>query len=544
MGIPAYFSYLIKNHKNIIYRFNDTNVDNFYLDCNSIIYDYVNKNSFDNINQTIDEYENNIIINVINKIIEYVQIIKPQQYIYITFDGVPPIAKLKQQKTRRYKTFYQNMYFGNDKKWNTCAITPGSIFMNKLSEKIYNYFNNEYLYKNTKILLSCSDKSGEGEHKIYKFIRDNPDKHLNYTTYIYGIDADLFMLSLNHIMYCKNIYLYRETPEFIKSIDSTLEPNFNYTIDINILSLQIYNIINNKQIINSSDAINLNKYIQDYIFICFILGNDFMPHFPSINIRLNGIDILLNLYKQLFANNDKFLVKDSNIEFRNFKQYIESLSKNEENMLENVYKIRNKYDNTFKYKNCYENINNANISIKDRLDIYTILPCWERNIEKFININNECWQYRYYYSLFNCDINIENDIIKNICINYIETLEWTLKYYTIGCIDWQHFYKYDYPPLLIDLYKNLPYFNIEFITEKTKFKLHPISQLSYVLPRDSLNLLPDNIHNYLLKNYENHYRKDYKNVYAFCKYIWESHIIFPEINIEKFNNEINELMIQ
>ena len=41
MGIPAYFSYLIKNYKSIVGNLNKLNKDvqHFYLDSNSIIYD-------------------------------------------------------------------------------------------------------------------------------------------------------------------------------------------------------------------------------------------------------------------------------------------------------------------------------------------------------------------------------------------------------------------------------------------------------------------------------------------------------------------------
>ena len=89
------------------------------------------------------------------------------------------------------------------------------------------------------LILSLSDSPGEGEHKIYEYIRNND--HSNDATLIYGMDADLFMLSLNHLKYCKNIYLYRETPHFIKSINIDLDPEEKYLISIDELAKQIYN---------------------------------------------------------------------------------------------------------------------------------------------------------------------------------------------------------------------------------------------------------------------------------------------------------------
>ena len=43
---------------------------------------------------------------------------------------------------------------------------------------------------------------------------------------------------------------------------------------------------------------------RDYILTSFMLGNDYMPHFPSFNIRTNAIDIILNTYKHIIKNDD------------------------------------------------------------------------------------------------------------------------------------------------------------------------------------------------------------------------------------------------
>ena len=68
---------------------------------------------------------------------------------------------------------------------------------------------------------------GEGEHKIYEYIRTNSEYHKDSTTVIYGLDADLIMLTLNHLKYCNNMFLFRETPHFISHIDNIQHRNFN-----------------------------------------------------------------------------------------------------------------------------------------------------------------------------------------------------------------------------------------------------------------------------------------------------------------------------
>jgi 5'-3' exonuclease len=51
--------------------------------------------------------------------------------VFVAFDGVAPLAKMKQQKQRRYKSYLLRTLL-KKKTWNTNAITPGTPFMNDL----------------------------------------------------------------------------------------------------------------------------------------------------------------------------------------------------------------------------------------------------------------------------------------------------------------------------------------------------------------------------------------------------------------------------
>ena len=144
--------------------------------------------------------------------------------------------------------------------------------------------------------------------------------------------------------------------------------------------------------------------------------------------------------------------------------------------------------------------------------------------------------------LFNCNNVKLNNTLKNICTNYIEGLEWTFKYYTIGCYDWSWKYNYAYAPLLSDLSIFIPYFNTEYFPTISKNVINPYTQLAYVLPQDSLHLLPENIHDYVLEKY-NHYYTNHRFLWAFCKFFWESHIIFENININELEKDIKSLIV-
>ena len=530
MGIPSYFVHIVNNHRNIIKKINKINVDNFYLDCNSIIYDEYYK--LDNKVTKIEDIENIIIKNVCLKIVYYINLISPKKKIFIAFDGVAPIAKLKQQRNRRYKNEFQKTILKNNySKWNTTCITPGTTFMNKLTLYVNTFFNNYGSnFKNINIIISSSDKHGEGEHKIFEYIRSLPKYHSNTTTIIYGMDADLFMLSLNHIYISKQIYLFRETPEFIKNIDSTLNPNESYLIDITELSNKLIYYFSDKPldiIEKFNDNIKRN-YLCDYIFICFLLGNDFLPHFPAINIRINGIELLMNSYKHLNYNKKSFLTRIDNydnnnisINWKNVRELIKCLSLNENDSICNLDKIRDKMYNNLKNKISFKNLENT----------FQSLPLLDRSKEKYINPHEKYWENRYYKVLFN--IEHDENRIKEICINYLEGLEWTLNYYCNKCIDYYWKYKYNYPPLLCDLLKYVPYFDIKFIQNNKNKPLNSITQLAYVVPYNSLNLLPDKICKILKENYNYFYNSEFEIEWSFCRYFWESHINLYDINIEK-----------
>ena len=103
MGVPSYFTFIVKNHSNIIKKIssNTIQVNNLYLDCNSIIYDAVHNIDF---TKLIETDMITIIRAVCVKIEEYINLLKPDNTIYIAFDGVAPFAKLEQQRSRRYKS--------------------------------------------------------------------------------------------------------------------------------------------------------------------------------------------------------------------------------------------------------------------------------------------------------------------------------------------------------------------------------------------------------------------------------------------------------
>jgi 5'-3' exonuclease len=539
MGVPYYFLHIIKKYPSIIKKINDLNINNLYLDSNSIIYDIYNNLNINNY-ETIDTYINDIYLNVCKKIDELINELQPKNKIYITFDGVAPVAKLKHQRTRRFKSnftkeLYNNQDFENYKEnviktgnfdWSTINITPGTEFMNNLD-----IFINDYYKNNKKIMISGSNEVGEGEHKIFSYIRNNKQYHKNTKTVIYGLDSDLIMLSLNHLYCNKEIYLYRETLEFINNINKDLSPENNYVLNIKYLCKLIID-----EMSNYLTYMNINSYnlLTDYILICFLIGNDFVYHNPSLNIRNNGITKMLNIYKEV-CNGNYTLTENGVINWKHFKQFIKKLALQELANLKEEYEIKNNLQKNLTYK--IKKMEKSNEPKKTIFDFkLNNLPSLERNIENYINVNENGWEYRYYSKLFDVDVN--NTRLKEICINYLESLDWTFKYYQKDCLDYRWYYKYNYAPLFSDLVKYIPEIQTDFINLNPERPISNKVQLAYVLPKKYLYLLGKNIEKELLKKYENYYDEQKEIIWAWNKYFWQSNVVFNNLNIEELEKTI------
>jgi 5'-3' exonuclease len=504
MGIPAYFSHVIKENKNVLksIKKNAIRPSYIFLDSNSIIYDVIRSQEYTHNDN--DAFEKMCIKEVCKQVKYYIALTKPTKMTYVAFDGVAPVAKLKQQRTRRYKNDYLRQKFPKEKeKWNTSAITPGTRFMTNLSREITKYFAN-----NSKVTVSTSNEFGEGEHKIFQYIRDSDKITDKDTIFVYGLDADLIMLALQHLDHCKNLYLFRETPHFIKSIDKTLNPNELYVVDIPMFGNKITKEMN---------TVPSSRAISDYVFMSFLLGNDFIPHMPALNIRTNGIDRLFDAYTATIAGKTS-LTDGGKIRWSSFKTFIQYLANNEYQYIKYEYELREKQEKrVLRYNNT-----------RDDEEKWDIKPQIDRVKEHYINPQSEGWQWRYYKVL--TDVDIQYFSPRKICLNYLEALEWTLAYYTSGCINLRWSYHYMYPPLLEHLVQYIPSFNAEMVN-KNMSQISSDAQLAFVLPESSSHLLSPKMRAKMANYYSKCRNAEIE--WAFCKYFWEAHLKLPPISVEE-----------
>ena len=147
----------------------------------------------------------------------------------------------------------------------------------------------------------------EGEHKIMDFIRRErvrPDYNVNTKHCIMGQDGDWIMLGL--ATHEPNLVLLREQVVFDAKKQAILEangissyihnPNFEW-LHLSILRDYLAYEFETREVVPSSKY-DLEATIDDFVFLTFFVGNDFLPHLPALDIADEAFELLFHIYRK------------------------------------------------------------------------------------------------------------------------------------------------------------------------------------------------------------------------------------------------------
>eukprot|EP01038_Epipyxis_sp_PR26KG_P011255 gene11255-15103_t len=559
MGVPKFFRWATDRYPGIlskvIFDLNEDvpGVDNFYLDMNGLIHQCSHVDSELTLldENTIDK----IMQKILNELNNLVTIIRPKYVLYIAIDGVAPRAKLNQQRARRFRAgcdrqlsvlsaIERGVLPQNTAIFDSNCITPGTTFMFQLSEKLKNFIDGEIRtninWMHLKVFLSGSEVPGEGEHKIIAFIRElrATANHLpNVRHCIYGADADMIMLALaTHEPYFLILREVLNKPQSNKAskrekknnAKNTINDSNNITANIivgpNSQRLQFIriNVLRDylireffDDILNESDSLDRERVIDDFVFLTFLIGNDFLPHLPGLDIGDNAFDILFDAYKNVMSTEQGYLTECGTIDLNKLEFIctivgVTELSLYEEKEINKS--IKNRYaisrasrDNSNNSHKSHNSDNSNNHTGKLTPSIYNEI------VDEFISKSVPREDYRQIYyqvklgitvsptSIFqtsdtsnNIEVIHSNLPLLSVIQCYVEGLLWCLAYYTQGCISWSWFYPFHYGPFLQDM------IGLDLIKQNILFELdHPFTpyqQLLACLPSSSCYLLPKQYH--------------------------------------------------
>ena len=363
-----------------------------------------------------------------------------------------------QQRQRRFRSSLEQ---NEDSSFNSNCITPGTKFMDFLTKYIDWYIkkriSEDEEWKKIKVIFSNEKAPGEGESKCFSYVRNfgfDEDKYC-----IYGLDADLIMLAL--ATHKPNFYILRD--------DLYDVGNEFFCLNIGSTRKELSDLLRWNERKHSFDEINA---INDFIFICFMVGNDFLPHIPSIEIIEGGIDLMIEIYKEVglsYGHLTQLVDNCVKLRTKQLAVFLGTIGQHEKENFETKLAKKESFFPDPLLENCSKQLSNGK---------------WSVDIDKY--------KKEYFNTLFPPET-----IEEKICHEYIEGLQWVLSYYTHGVSNWKWYFSYHYAPPASVIAKHAHTFI--FSVYSRTISSTPYQQLLCVLPPKSANLIPKPLC-YLLTN--------------------------------------------
>ena len=381
---------------------------------------------------------------------------KPRKRLILCVDGPAPISKQNQQRQRRFRSA---MEASEGSPFDSNSITPGTKFMDYLSKYIDWYIRKRISesseWRNVQVIFSNEKAPGEGEHKIINYIRYYGIEEEVYC--INGLDADLIMLALGTHM--PNFYILRE--------DLYDRSNEYFCIDIGSTRKSLAKDLAWK---SKTHEYCSRSAINDFIFLCFMVGNDFLPHIPSLEIIEKGIELLLEVYKEVCSSHGHItrVIGGGNVQFvpSSMGVFLGTIGHHEKENLQHKLQSRRSY-------------------FEDTL----LDSCATQNKRKW-SVDIEKYKREYWLKHFK-----EGSSEEEVCHQYFEGMQWVLSYYTRGVPNWKWHFAHHYAPPASVLSKHISTF--KFCHYGRTIPSTPFQQLLSVLPPQSAKLIPPPLCNYL-----------------------------------------------
>uniref|UniRef100_A0A0K8UPL0 5'-3' exoribonuclease 2 homolog n=1 Tax=Bactrocera latifrons TaxID=174628 RepID=A0A0K8UPL0_BACLA len=444
----------------------------------------------------------------------------------------------------------------DEEHFDSNCITPGTPFMDRLSKCLHYYIhdrmNTNPAWKGIKVVLSDANVPGEGEHKIMDYIRKQraqPDHDANTQHVLCGADADLIMLGL--ATHEPNFTIIRE--EFLPnkprpcdickqyghemqkcvglgnasgSKDESFKPDVPINAEVRFIFVRLSvlreYLKKTLEMPNLPFKYDFERALDDWVFMCFFVGNDFLPHLPSLEIREGAVDRLVELYKKCVYKTGGYLTNSGEVNLQRVQMILTDLGNVEDNIFkerqrrELVFRARQKRQRENEYKaeslgvssffqptavnrgasNSKQAFNYKEEAVKLRTQNNKGVKRTaaeagldndsDENDNDEVRLHEAGFKNRYYESKF--DVGTNNQGFRySVALQYVRGLCWVLKYYYQGCASWDWYFPYHYAPFASD-FVNITGLSTSF--DKGTKPFNPLEQLMGVFPAASSSHVP------------------------------------------------------
>ena len=352
---------------------------------------------------------------------------------------------------------------------------------------------------------------------------------------------------------------------------------------------------------------DLERAIDDWVMMCFFVGNDFLPHLPSLEIRENAIDRLIKLYKRAVYKTGGYLTDSGSVNLERVQLILTELGEVEDE----IFKKRRQNDLQMKRRDeerkkrqrrstgndipawrlsgQYEPsrlggsvlpISNPHGTIlemrKDAMQRSSATPGrlnydaaaalktqlsaesdqTERGTKrKLADVEDEqrepedevkLWEDGWKDRYYQSKFGIgPNDVSfrYRVANAYVLGMCWVLKYYYQGCASWDWYFPYHYAPFASD-FVNIGDLNTSF--EKGTKPYRPLEQLMSVFPAASKQFLPPSWQT-LMDNPDSpiidFYPVDFKVDLNGKRYAWQGVALLPFVDEQRLLKTLHEVYV-
>lgn len=275
-----------------------------------------------------------------------------------------------------------------------------------------------------------------------------------------SLDADLIMLGL--ATHEPHFALLREEVDFsggrnskgggaTKEVKRQVEKEKWELLDLNMLRQYLKLEFEDNSLPFKFD---LESLIDDWVVLVMLVGNDFLPHIPSVDVSEGALDEIMSSYREVLGSLGGFICEGGEINAARIAKIFNMLGDRESSVL---------YERSQKKQKKGKSKNNGVADHKD-------------------------YKATYYRTKFGLDPESPEDsmVIRHAAESFFEGMVWCFKYYYEGVPSWTWFYPFHYAPMVSDMV-NLTEIQVHF-HKGSPFK--PFTQLLSCLPPPSANFLP------------------------------------------------------
>ncbi|UPR01782.1 5'-3' exoribonuclease [Chloropicon primus] len=572
MGVPKFYRWLSERYPLVNHNVSETQVppvDNFFLDMNGIIHNCTHGNDED---ATKHLSEAEMVVKIFTYIDRLVSIIRPQKLIFLGVDGVAPRAKVNQQRARRFKSGRARLELEAEARergeevpedaFDSNCITPGTEFLQRLDHHLRFYvrkkISEDPLWQKPQVILSGPLVPGEGEHKVMEYLRwakKDPNYQPNQKHCLYGLDADLIMLAL--VTHEPHFFLLREKVSYgsrgrgrpsREVLENPCAEGFTL---LNVGLLRESLRAEFRELKLDEGWYDLEKAIDDIIFICMLVGNDFLPPLPTLDIAEGALDNMLDIYKEILPSMQGYLHQDGELVYKNLEVFMKKIAAMEKEVLQmravdadmqdSRKRKQQKREARFRGKPMDKASKAGGGSKADgaagedgegNSSEPTMMSTEARSLILFQEGDEglNMWKKRYYTVKLECEGDHD---IRTVTKEYIRGVTWVLQYYYRGVVSWDWYYPYHYAPMASEI-------NALVDLKKPKYNygkpFNPFQQLLAVMPASSAKLFPEVYQELILndssplRNPVNYFPTDFDLDMEGKRADWEGIVLIPFID--------------